>query len=258
MKGRFKLDPNLSAKENLWNAARLATVLVMKRNHWYGLDDESRQELFDEIMVNAVVDFMYHKIRLHKYNREFSFLQNVISSAWSASSSTASRFFKHVVEKRHSSYSIDYYMPGSTISIGGSLSNEDRPVYVDLKKYKGRSYEERPPHLRANIVKQEYKNYIDECNELGATPLKFQPWLTATGYGEDYAMLFFLMSRQEQRETRRDEKEKEREELKRKEKEEKQRAKLQKKLDKAVSRFVLPDGWEYVERDGILCIRRKL
>ena len=249
---KFELDPNRSARENLWEAARLATFLVMKRHRWYGLDEESRQDLFMEITMNGVVSFMYHKIRCKKYNHDYSFLQNVISSVWSASSATVSHYFLHVVGKRHVTTSLSSTVPGTEFAVESVLTNDDALKYYDKKKYKAREYGELPPKLRANLVKNQYRNYIDECVELGVTSLRFQPWLTATGYGEDHDMLFYLMPKEDQREVLREEKQKEREAQKTVDK-------IQRRIDKGkkYEHFVLPYGWEYVEKDGVLCIQRK-
>ena len=83
--GRFALNPAESAMQNLCRAMDLAVLLVLTRKYkrLRGLDADTWAELRDEVYLAAVVHFIHHKVRQHKYNRNYDFLQNCISSAWS-------------------------------------------------------------------------------------------------------------------------------------------------------------------------------
>lgn len=79
---RFRLDPNETALENLWRAAKVATVTLLRKFHIRSFIDDKYIDLFDELTMQTVVSFMYLKIRNKGYDRRFSFYENVYSCCW--------------------------------------------------------------------------------------------------------------------------------------------------------------------------------
>lgn len=81
-KKKFTLKPYLTAYENLWEAATSACTYILNGRHLQLLYEE-RQELLLEMTIATVENFLYHKIFLKKYDRNYDFWSNVHSSAWS-------------------------------------------------------------------------------------------------------------------------------------------------------------------------------
>lgn len=81
-KKKFTLKPYLTAYENLFEAATSACTYILNCRHLKLLYEE-RQELLLEMTIATVENFLYHKIFLKKYDRNYDFWSNVHSSAWS-------------------------------------------------------------------------------------------------------------------------------------------------------------------------------
>lgn len=96
--GRFELDPNETAKENLWRAALNASGVIISRKRLH-LNEDEREELRMLVALRGVRHFMQHKIGLHKYNRKFPFYDNVYSSCWSSSPNVVDKFLRGNREK---------------------------------------------------------------------------------------------------------------------------------------------------------------
>ena len=97
-KERFELNPNETAKENLWRAAMNASGVILSRKKLH-LNDDEWEELRMLIALRGVRHFMEHKIGLHKYNRKFPFYDNVYSSCWGSSPMVVDKFLKSNREK---------------------------------------------------------------------------------------------------------------------------------------------------------------
>lgn len=94
----FLLDPNKTARENLWAAADRATRVLLSRKN-LRLNRDEFQELHGRIMLRAVQHFMKHKVGLHKYNRKFPFFDNVFSSVWGVSPPVIKKFVEENRQK---------------------------------------------------------------------------------------------------------------------------------------------------------------
>lgn len=86
MAKRFLLDPNMTAMENTFEAARVGTAYLLK-NKRLKVTQEEWADLFDEIVYKAVQQFINVKVMQHQYNRNYSFYQNMFSCVWSVSRS---------------------------------------------------------------------------------------------------------------------------------------------------------------------------
>ena len=81
---KFKLRPELSARENLWEACEASCRYIL-RHKKLRLSTEEWQELLVTMTAATVENFLWHKVHLHKYDRRFDFFSNCYSCAWSVS-----------------------------------------------------------------------------------------------------------------------------------------------------------------------------
>lgn len=205
---RFAIDPNKSAMENLWDAARIATAVILRSHNWYRLTGETRDELFDDVKYNTVRHFLEVKIRRHKYARTASdgtplnFMDNVLGSCWAVAHGIADRHIK-AMDKTNNTSDIEPCL--------FALANGDGlPLYLSYyesnssKAARQTSYENlKKPYQRSVRVREMYEDYEIECEDIGATPLSFEQWLTSTGYNRDSDMMWQLLSKEEREEMER-------------------------------------------------------
>lgn len=97
-KERFELNPNETARENLWRAAMNASGVILSRKK-LRLNEDEWEELRMLIALRGVRHFMEHKIGMHKYNRKFPFYDNVYSSCWGSSPLVVDKYLKSNREK---------------------------------------------------------------------------------------------------------------------------------------------------------------
>lgn len=191
---RFKLVPleQKSAQEQLWAAARQATLHVLKTHRFYGLQGNYREPLIEDVTLAAVSHFMRVKIGQHRYNRNFCFFNNVMSSVWTVQHLVADRHVKDMIRRYHSS-DID--------DVSFNLTEKDRfPLYVSRwEKSSRNSVDSRPygelerPSARAGRIREMYATYLEEARELGLeNVLGLGPWIVRNGYGDDHEMLLHL------------------------------------------------------------------
>ena len=188
-KTRFQLRADESATQNLWRALGMATLYLLKRRRFHGLTFETRQELIDAVMMAAYDHFMFHKIRLHKYNRNFCFFDNVLSSVWSVSGYVADRIIRQLDMVVHSEdVNSPYHQDTLPTQSGfpGYLAQRERYAFkhVPLDKMGMGAY--------AHAVKQEYADQRDEALEMGVTPPTWEAWLASTGYARDAELMLWL------------------------------------------------------------------
>lgn len=188
-KTRFQLRSDETATQNLWRAIGMATLYLLKRRNFYGLTYETRQELIDETMLAAYYQFMEHKIRRRKYNRNFCFFDNVLSTVWSVSVTVADRVIKQLDMVVHSEdVNSQYHQDTLPTQAGfpGYLADHEHRFYkhVPLDKMGMGAY--------AHAVKQEYADQRDEAIELGLTPPTWEAWLASTGYARDAELMLWL------------------------------------------------------------------
>ena len=204
---RFKLDPSMSATENLWEACRVATIVVLRSHGYYGLTRETRDELFGEIWLATVKNFLATKVAKHTYcrkakdGRPLDFLDNCISACWSVAHGIADRHIK-ALDRKSRTCDIE--------SCAFSLSTQDGlPLYLGYYDYdssknsRRKSMEQTTPYQRSQRVLELYDDYKIECEDVGATPLSFEGWLVSTGYNRDHEMMLMLLPKEERSEMQR-------------------------------------------------------
>jgi len=76
----WKIDPNKSAKENLFDACRVATLAMRKKHAGkVRLSADEWNELCNEVIAASVQQFLDSKVRRHTYCRDVSFYANCAS-----------------------------------------------------------------------------------------------------------------------------------------------------------------------------------
>ena len=83
-KKQWLIDPNKSAMENTWDAAKTAAAFLLRRIK-LKCTKEEWHDIYDEMVLKGVRNFIDNKVLRHTYDRRFCFFQNVLSSVWSVS-----------------------------------------------------------------------------------------------------------------------------------------------------------------------------
>ena len=195
---RFQLDGNLSAQENLWLAARWASIVVLKRNRFYGVTAQDKSELIEEVTLAAVNHFLTFKVgqkryaRVAKDGRKLTFFDNVLSSAWSCAPNVAQPILKRIQLKVNTS-NID--------DLAFRLSEADKfPRYMALDEYGDTHskpvHELKRPADRAHRYRRMYEDYLCEVQFLGllSEPLSFDKWLCRCGFNKDADACWCLLT----------------------------------------------------------------
>ena len=104
---RFQLNPNETAMENLWRAARMATAVIARSHNFWNLWGEYKQEAFERITIATVSHFIRMKVRGGGYRRytkdgskKLSFFDNVLSSCYGSASNVVNLYIKEIKARR--------------------------------------------------------------------------------------------------------------------------------------------------------------
>ena len=97
----WKLDPEKTARENLWSAAIFAAEHLRQKYVKGGLrlTGEEWKDVLDEIVLSAVRSFM-NKVNRGEVNMEYSFYQNVYSCVYSFFNVRLDHFLRTVVKRK--------------------------------------------------------------------------------------------------------------------------------------------------------------
>ena len=193
---RFKLDPNKTAMENVFDCASMATTVIMRSHAWYHLYGELRDELFDEVRDATVTHFITYKVMKHGYRRfakdgtPLNFASNMISSCYGVCGNIADRFLKRLtkITKTEDIEPFAYGLgPGDGLPLYMSDDERDRKYHPR----KGNRTSD-----RAREVREAYLEYTMEAEEMGLyNILEFGPWLCRCGYNKDEALMWALEPR---------------------------------------------------------------
>lgn len=84
---RWKIDPNKTAMENVYDAANTACRYILSRSKVQLKSNDERRELLDLCIYKGVEIFLQHYIHGEKkYDHSFSLFQNIFGACWSCSS----------------------------------------------------------------------------------------------------------------------------------------------------------------------------
>ena len=175
----WKLDPEKTARENLWSAATFAAERLRKKYVKGGLrlTGEEWKDVLDEIVLSAVRTFM-NKVNRGEINMEYSFYQNVYSCVYSWFNVRMDHFLRTVVKRKIEN--IDRLEPETAQFF---LDTARKPMYIsgdgdrktarrNLKAWLSKSVH--LTHLVAEWV-DDYFAYVESCESTGVQVNRYNP-----------------------------------------------------------------------------------
>ena len=253
--------------ENLWRAAKQATLHILKTYRFYGLVGYDRRALIEDCILHGVRHFLEFKIGQKRYNRNFPFMNNVMSSVWSVQKNIADKLVKDMIRR--------YHMADIT-NVDFAITTQDGlPRYLSYEETchrKKRALKDMKAKYKARLVRELYEDYLFEHEQLGlgvtSKPLEFGQWVCRCGYNKDDELMWALEPKPVRRamlaerikilkESELTDAEKHSREYQR----EWQRRRRQKKLLEQSAEFEKlygkpPEGYAWKERNGIVGIQK--
>ena len=177
----WKLDPEKTARENLWSAAIFAAEHLRQKYVKGGLrlTGEEWQEVLDDIVLSAVRSFM-NKVNRGEVNTEYhySFYQQVYSCVYSFFNVRLDHFLRTVVKRKmdnidrlepeHAQFLVDTAMKPMYISGDG----DRKTARCNLKAWLAGSV--RLSHLAAEWI-DDYFTYVESCETTGIPVNRYNP-----------------------------------------------------------------------------------
>lgn len=185
-KRRFKIDPNMTARENLGLAVRCAVPVVLSRYHLGNMELDTVNELYADIRAAAYAHFIIWKVRKHTYcyvsrdGKPLTFFDNVISSVWSVTGNALDRLMRGL-KKKYKTVSMEKaifdnkdiwdIMPDNGSVLENNYYPEKHSPTEILKNDATR------PGRRLNKLELEYSDYQVDCILLGIDPISEEAWV---------------------------------------------------------------------------------
>lgn len=175
----WNIDPEKTARENLWSAAIFATDCFRRKYVKAGmkLTGEEWREVMDDIVLAAVRAFM-NKVNRGDVNMEYSFYQNVYSCVYSVFSLRLDRFLRNVVKRKMDNidrmepetaqFLVDTAKKTMYISGDGDRKASRRNLKLWLSKSDHLS------HLVAEWI-YDFFMYVESCEATGVPVNKYTP-----------------------------------------------------------------------------------
>lgn len=175
----WNIDPEKTARENLWSAATFAAERLRQKYVRAGmrLTGEEWKDVLDDIVLAAVKQFM-GKVNRGDVDMRFSFYQNVYSCVYSFFNVRLDHFLRTVVKRKIDN--IDRLEPEHAQFL---LDTVRKPMYIsgdadrktarcNLKAWLSKSCN--LTHLAAEWV-SDYFAYVESCEETGIPVNKNNP-----------------------------------------------------------------------------------
>ena len=175
----WKLDPEKTARENLWSAATFAAERLRKKYVKGGLrlTGEEWTDVLDEIILSAVRSFM-NKVNRGEINMEYSFYQNVYSCVYSFFNVRLDHFLRTVVKRKIEN--IDRFEQEQAQFL---VDTARKPMYIsgdgdrktarcNLKAWLAGSVH--LTHLAAEWV-DDFFMYVESCEATGVPVNRYNP-----------------------------------------------------------------------------------
>lgn len=175
----WNIDPEKTARENLWSAATFAAERLRQKYVKGGLrlTGEEWKDVIDDIVLAAVKQFM-NKVNRGEVNVEYSFYQNVYSCVYSFFNVRLDHFLRTVVKRKIES--IDRLEPETAQFF---LDTARKPMYIsgdgdrktarcNLKAWLSKSVN--LMHLTAEWV-DDFFSYVESCEATGVPVNKHNP-----------------------------------------------------------------------------------
>ena len=175
----WNIDPEKTARENLWSAATFAVERLRKKYVKAGmrLTGEEWQEVMDDIVLSAVKQFM-GKVNRGEVNMEYSFYQNVYSCVYSFFNVRLDHFLRTVVKRKienidrleleQAQFLVDTAKKPMYISGDG----DRKTARCNLKAWLSKSVH--LTHLVAEWV-DDYFAYVESCEATGIPVNRYNP-----------------------------------------------------------------------------------
>lgn len=175
----WNIDPEKTARENLWSAATFAAERLRQKYVKGGLrlTGEEWQDVLGDIVLAAVKQFM-GKVNRGEINMEYSFYQNVYSCVYSFFNVRLDHFLRTVVKRKMDN--IDRIEPEQAQFL---VDTAKKPMYIsgdgdrktarcNLKTWLSKSVH--LTHLVAEWV-DNYFSYVESCDETGVSVNRYNP-----------------------------------------------------------------------------------
>lgn len=175
----WNIDPEKTARENLWSAATFAADCLRQKYVRGGLrlTREEWRDVLDDIVLAAVKQFM-NKVNRGEVNMEYSFYQNVYSCVYSFFNVRLDHFLRVVVkrkienidrlEQEQAQFLVDTAIKPMYISGDG----DRKSARCNLKAWLSKSVH--LTHLVAEWV-DDYFTYVESCEATGVPVNKYNP-----------------------------------------------------------------------------------
>lgn len=175
----WNLDPEKTARENLWSAAIFAANCFRRKYVKAGmkLTGDEWREVLDDIVLASVRAFM-NKVKRGDVNMEYSFYQNVYSCVYSVFSLRMDHFLRTVVKRKMDN--IDRLEPDAAQFL---VDTAKKPMYIsgdgdrkasrrNLKLWLSKSGH--LSHLVAEWV-YDFFMYVESCEATGVPVNRYNP-----------------------------------------------------------------------------------
>lgn len=203
--GTYKLDPNKSPMQNLWDLIYAQTSIWLNKYHVWSYDKSDIEALEQDLRMAIFIKFR-QKVWDGEYDRRYSLYLQVRSVAWSVCSHCIKSFLKDI-EQRNNNISADLFVQSGdeedirivdTLTendIGKYYSEYERRREADSRRKRARREaaarevdplkrrmreslfrrfgELNNPQIRRNA----YDDYLGECAIYGIEPITFDEFL---------------------------------------------------------------------------------
>ena len=175
----WNIDPEKTARENLWSAATFAADCFRRKYVKAGmkLTGEEWKDVMDDIVLAAVRAFM-NKLNRGEINMEYSFYQNVYYCVHSVFSLRMDRFLRNVVKRKMDN--IDRLDPERAQFL---VDTAKKPMYVsgDVERISSRrnikTWLSKSVHL-SHLVSEwvyDFFMYVESCDATGIPVNRYNP-----------------------------------------------------------------------------------
>ena len=175
----WNIDPEKTARENLWSAATFAADCLRQKYVRGGLrlSGEEWKDVLDDIVLAAVKQFM-NKVNRGEVNMEYSFYQNVYSCVYSFFNVRLDHFLRTVVKRKIEN--IDRFEPEQAQFL---VDTAKKPMYMSGKadrktaKCNLNAWLSKSCHLTHLVAEwiDDYFTYVESCEATGVPVNRYNP-----------------------------------------------------------------------------------
>jgi hypothetical protein len=194
--GTFKLDPNKTPMQNLWDLIYAQASIWLARSGVYSYDGpEPVDDLLSSLMLSIFLDIR-RKVWDGTYRKDLTLYLNVRSSAWALTGHFLKRWIREQ-EQIHSLLDVDQYLGDTDVPLGDLLTYEHNKLNYKrksetqaIRREKQRANQTPTPHQRAmrqywarlkgyRAHEDAYDHYVEDCEEFGMEAMSREEFLKA-------------------------------------------------------------------------------